>query len=150
MSVGATAFGLDGDRTHQKHYSSKKPNPLTSHVGQQGQGDKTHFAPLKPSLPALVAAPLSAMETSAQQCLGQALSTERPKSRSCACHRSKTFGEASPSLVNFPASWSVKFHNDLNGSCLHQTHSINGLKLLNISCCKYLEMLFGMDRELEI
>lgn len=61
------------------------------------------------------------------------------------------FGAASPSLVSpHSVAWTVKFHNDLNGSCLHQTHSIKVLKLLNNSCWKYLEMLFGVDRELEI
>lgn len=128
-SVGATAFGLDGEGSHQKHYSSKKPNPLPSHAGwEHHQGDQTHFAPPKPLL--LCGSPSPA---------------QRPKSSSCAWHRGRMriFAEASPSLVNPPVAWIVTFCDDLNGLCLHQTHSIKGLKLLNNSCCKYLEIYLG-------
>lgn len=56
--------------------------------------------------------------------------------------RRRTFGVPSCSLVN-PQSvaWTIKFCNNLNGLCLHQTHSIKGLKPLNNRCWKDLEML---------
>lgn len=76
---GGTAFGLDGELTHRKHYSSEKSNPLMFHIGHHNQGDQRRFVLLQTLLPALTEVPVTPVRASPHQpcgCLGQALGSE--------------------------------------------------------------------------
>lgn len=131
--------------------SSKTPNPLTSHIGQHELWGTKAILHLSSSLCLLPWQPHS-LPWEPQPSSASALATHpaETQEQELCLPQEQDIWWGTPSLVHPPAAWTVKFHNDWNGLCLHQTHSIKGLKLLNNACYKYLEMLFGVDRELGI